>query len=70
MKNMMLALVLIGTSGCVDDNRERNFGSSGSTYYIECIDGIEYWQGNSAHRGYMSVRIDPETMTFARCTSN
>jgi hypothetical protein len=38
-----------------------------SDFNVSCIQGVEYWYGQSGYKGYMSPRIDPETLAFVRC---
>jgi hypothetical protein len=38
-----------------------------SDFSVSCIDGVEYWYGQSGYKGYMSPRIDSGTLDFVRC---
>ncbi len=38
-----------------------------SDFSVSCIDGVEYWYGQSGYKGYMSPRINSETLDFVRC---
>jgi hypothetical protein len=70
MKYVMFLTVILGLTACKKDTRPITESESGRSYRVECIGGIEYWTRVNAHQGYMSVRVDPETMTFVRCESN
>jgi hypothetical protein len=36
-------------------------------FTANCLDGIEYWYGQSGYKGYMAPRIDSATLDFVRC---
>jgi hypothetical protein len=38
-----------------------------SDFKVSCIDGVEYWYGQSGYKGYMSPRIDRATLDFVVC---
>lgn len=68
MKWFILPLMLITLVACQDD-RERVESANGGKYKVECIDGVEYWLRITAGgHGYMSPRIDPETLDFVLCS--
>jgi hypothetical protein len=47
-------------TGCKDGTESNSAGR----YNVECIDGVEYL---SLLGGYLSPRVDAETLTFIRC---
>jgi hypothetical protein len=46
---------------------DRNATVVSSDFSVSCIDGVEYWYGQSGYKGYMSPRINNETLDFVRC---
>ena len=69
MKWFVIPVMLITLAACQDD-RERVESENGNGYRVECIDGVEYWVRRGINgRSYMAPRIDPETLTFVRCSS-
>jgi hypothetical protein len=36
-------------------------------FNVSCIDGVEYWYGQSGYKGYIAPRIDSSTLNFVRC---
>jgi hypothetical protein len=67
MKYVIMIASFAILSACKPDTRERQMSEQGLSYAAECIDGVEYWMRFSGHKGYMSPRINPDTMTFVRC---
>lgn len=68
MKYITMIASLAILSACVpDDTREKTTSEVGHVYTAECIDGVEYWKQSSGYHGYMSPRINPETLEFVRC---
>lgn len=66
MKYIIIAAAALLLSACKEQETIR--GDSGNSYYAECIDGVEYWKNTHGNAGYMSPRINPETLEFVRCT--
>lgn len=66
MKYTIVILAALTLSACKDE-RPRTESDSGRNYRAECIDGVEYWTRSGGNRGYMAVRVDPNTMSFVRC---
>lgn len=70
MKRAIAILAMIALTACVEeDERPAINSNSDRTYRAECIDGIEYWVRHIGHKGYMAVRVDPDTLSFVRCTN-
>jgi len=67
MKYILALMSLLTLTACFDDDRPSQDSTSGRSYMIECIDGIQYWLRSGSTQGFMAVRVDPETMTFVRC---
>ena len=55
-----LIVLLTGCNGDTESNTGRN-------YSVECVNGVEYLIRAMGNRGYMSPRIDSETLDFIRC---
>jgi hypothetical protein len=72
MKYGFLIVVLVFVAGCVSEAEQSTPSTSsryvGETYELECIDGVEYWFRAVGNKGYLAPRIDPETLTYVRCT--
>lgn len=70
MKYVIMIASFAILSACVPDDREKVFSEVGQRYTVECIDGVEYWKQRRGNAGYMSPRINPETLEFVRCGEN
>jgi hypothetical protein len=67
MKYILIAIAALTLAAC-NDERATVESDSGRNYRVECIDGIEYLVRSSlVYKGFMAVRVDPETLTFVRC---
>jgi hypothetical protein len=66
MKYVLIMTAILALAACKDE-RPTTESESGLNYKAECIDGVEYWVRSTGHRGYMSVRVDPKTLSFVRC---
>jgi hypothetical protein len=66
MKTVLLAMTAILILGACQQEEEREIvpSNTGRDYFVECIDGIEYWKRFSGH---MAVRVDSQTLSFVRC---
>ncbi len=69
MKYLTFAIMTLLLSGCgmkmdnvVDDNHY-----TVSDFSTVCLDGTAYWVRAAGHRGFMAVRIDPQTREPMRC---
>lgn len=65
MKYFSIALVGLALMACTPEEG----ADVTSAVTPLCIDGVQYWtmyMGSQA--GLMSPRVDPETLTFVRCT--
>jgi len=61
---MIVAVVgLFALIAYVDDNAVVNIGD----FNVSCLDGVEYWYGQSGYKGYLAPRIDNETLSFVSC---
>lgn len=63
MKYVMILSALVALSACVveeGDNVTENFTSV-------CIDNVQYWHRAIGHKGYITPRIDPVTLSFVNC---
>ena len=69
MKYTIALMALFALTACKDE-RPVSESVSGRDYRVECIDGVEYWTRSIGNKGFMAVRVDPETMTFVRCKGN
>ena len=59
---IVVPLIMLLT-GCKGDTESNN----GRDYKVDCIDGVEYLIRRFGAVGYMSPRIDSETLNFIRC---
>jgi cbb3-type cytochrome oxidase subunit 1 len=55
---MVLVAALYYDANATIDNHQVN---------VSCIDGIEYWTRMIGYKGFMAVRVDPDTMSFVTC---
>jgi hypothetical protein len=70
MKYFILLSTAIFLTACQNDTQNDTpsiKSNTGRTYYIECIDGVEYWRRTTGHLGFLAVRVDPVTLTFVKC---
>lgn len=70
MKHLFVVLTVCAMlTGCkLENNLEghgRDFNSS--DFEVLCLNGVEYYARSAGNKGYMSVRIDSETLLPARC---
>jgi hypothetical protein len=64
MIKYFLIFSIFALSACNEENDAQSIRVSGGwSFQLECLDGIEYWVGHQR----LSVRIEPETMTYVRC---
>jgi hypothetical protein len=70
MKYTIAILSMLALTACVEDERPVVKSDSDRSYRVECVDGIEYWVRHTRHKGYMAVRVDPDTMSFVRCNTD
>lgn len=68
-KYILLVTAALFLVACKPDTRQELVSESDQTYKVECIDGVEYWKQRRGYNGYMSPRINPETLEFVRCGS-
>jgi hypothetical protein len=66
MKYAIAFMILLTLTACKDE-RPLVESNSGRDYRVECVGGVEYWARERGNKGYMAVRVDPETLTFVRC---
>jgi hypothetical protein len=70
MKYIIVIAAFASLSACkpdTPDTREKQMSEQGLSYAVECIDGVEYWKRDNGHAGYLSPRINSETLAFMRC---
>jgi hypothetical protein len=60
---LLLAGGLIGVAVHYDSIKTVNINDM----TVSCVDGVEYWTRTVGYKGYMAVRIDPDTLTFVTC---
>jgi hypothetical protein len=48
-------------------NADSNAVVEVADFNVSCIDGVEYWYGQSGYKGYIAPRIDSQTLNFVRC---
>ncbi len=70
MKYVLMAAIVLTLAACKEDEHPSIESVSGNTYRVECIDGVQYWFRHIGYKGYMAVRVDPETLSFVRCKGN
>ena len=46
---------------------DKNTTASKEDFNVACLDGVEYWYRQNGYKGYMAVRIDPQTLTARTC---
>lgn len=65
---LVLALLLLAGCGKAPNRFDReDYNTSQSMFQPICLDGVEYWIRAIGRKGYMAVRIDPETLQPRRC---
>lgn len=57
---MLIAIALVM-------NADSNAVVEVADFNVSCIDGVEYWYGQSGYKGYIAPRIDSHTLDFVRC---
>lgn len=66
---IIIPLILLGACGPVPNRFDQEDYSKAATMFTPiCVDGVEYWIRAAGSKGYMAVRIDPETLQPRRCT--
>ncbi len=65
MKYLSIALVCLTLTACTIENGQ----DVTELVTAVCLDGVEYLSmGMGANAGLLAPRVDPETLTFVRCT--
>ena len=64
---LVLALLLAACGPLPNRFDREDYNTSEGMFQAICIDGVEYWIRAASNKGYMAVRIDPETLQPRRC---
>lgn len=67
MKKLLVIAVLLVLAGCDNQWSDSDYSTSTNLFTSICIDGVEYWIRATGHKGYLAVRIDPNTLMPKRC---
>lgn len=63
MKKIIASMsVMVLLAGCVEEGEDLT-----AEFTTVCVYGVEYLFATSGHQGFLSAKVDAETLSYIRC---